>query len=45
MFSCMYMLPRGVDGMNQQSVHFSTNSIEHEGVSRVKLHFDKYMEL
>ena len=42
------MLPPGVDCMNQQSVHFSTNSIEHEGgylVSRAKLHFDKYMGL
>ena len=39
------MLPRGIDSLNQQSVHFSTNLIENEGVSRVKLHFDKYMEL
>ena len=38
------MHSRSVEGMNPKSVLFSPNSIEHEGVSGVKLHFYKYME-
>ena len=34
---CMH--PRGVDVMNQQSIHFSTNSIEQEGDEWSKIIF------